>query len=103
MGIVVLKERSNHNGQVLHPNNVRPLRRDAGEGTHDVDVLDRMHLHGLCRGRTEEERLRARVRGRKERHEIVCAEYGGKDYARACEAERAAVAAGDRNFKGVGF
>lgn len=36
---------------------------------------------------------------------MVCAEAERKrkDYARACEAERAAVAAGDRNFKGVGF
>ena len=34
---------------------------------------------------------------------MVCAEAERKrkDYARACEAERAAVAAGDRNFKGV--
>ena len=40
--------------------------------------------------------------------ECICmvwaeAERKRKDYARACEAERAAVAAGDRNFKGVGF
>ena len=36
---------------------------------------------------------------------MVCAEAERKrkDYARAREAERAAVAAGDRNFKGVGF
>ena len=36
---------------------------------------------------------------------MVCAEAERKrkDYARGCEAERAAVAAGDRNFKGVGF
>ena len=34
---------------------------------------------------------------------MVCAEAERKrkDYARACEAERAAVAAGDRNFKGA--
>ena len=36
---------------------------------------------------------------------MVCAEAERKrkDYARAREAERAAVAAGDRNFNGVGF
>ena len=40
--------------------------------------------------------------------QVICmecehAERQRPDYAAACEAERAAVAAGDRNFKGIGL